>query len=361
VLIATPNLCVDRTSRVPPVVPGGVLRASSVEVTAGGKGVNVARVARAHGHRATVVALAASRDRDRLLGLLADEGAEVVAVDSPGYARVGTIMVEESGRATVLNEPGTEIDELTWARYRDAVAERLDGARLLVGAGSLPPGAPVDGYHQLIGLAAARGVPTVLDTSPAPLRAALTARPELVTPNLEEAEAALRGGSGALLVAAADPVADGAGADVAARADEAARALCALGAQRAAVTAGAAGVAFSDGVRTDWVRTVQTRVVSAVGAGDSFVGGLALGLLESDGDARAPGQRALCSEHRYASLGRLGYEAWLDAVIRGAATATASCERLLAGGVDPARAAELLAELRALAAKHRDAGDRRAG
>jgi sugar/nucleoside kinase (ribokinase family) len=110
------------------------------------------------------------------------------------------------------------------------------------------------------------------------------------------------------------------------------------------VTAGAAGVAFSDGVRTDWVRTVPTRVVSAVGAGDSFVGGLALGLLEAGVDARA-----------------LGHEAWLDAVIRGAATATASCERLLAGGVDPARAAELLAELRALAEEQRGAADRRAG
>ncbi|MBO0875393.1 MAG: hypothetical protein J2P19_18580 [Pseudonocardia sp.] len=345
-LIATPNLCVDRTSRVPTVVPGGVLRASSVEVTAGGKGVNVARVARAHGHRATLVALAANLDRDRLLGLLADEGAEVVAVDSPGYARVGTIMVEESGRATVLNEPGTELDEPTWARYLDAVAERLDGARLLVCAGSLPPGAPVDGYTELIRLAGASGVATILDTAPAPLRAALAARPELVTPNLEEAEAALHGGSGALLVGT-DGGTDHAGASVAARAGEAARALCALGARRAAVTAGAAGVAFSDGVRTDWVRTVSTRVVSAVGAGDSFVGGLALGLLEAGGDARAPGE--------------LGYEAWLDAVIRGAATATASCERLLAGGVDPARAAELLAELRALAMRHRDAGDRRAG
>jgi hypothetical protein len=191
---------------------------------------------------------------------------------------------------------------------------------------------------ELVRLAGAAGVPAVLDTAPAPLLAALAGGPDLVAPNLEEAEAAIHGDSGTLLVGAealnADGNADGNtdGTVVAARAGEAARALCALGARRAAVTAGAAGVAFSDGVRTDWVPTVPTRVVSAVGAGDSFVGGLALGLVAAGGNARS-----------------LGYEVWLDAVVRGAATATASCERLLAGGVDPARAAELEARLRTLA------------
>ena len=35
VLIATPNLCLDRTVRVAEVVPGSVLRGREVEVTAG--------------------------------------------------------------------------------------------------------------------------------------------------------------------------------------------------------------------------------------------------------------------------------------------------------------------------------------
>src|ERR1700709_520804 len=84
VLIATPNLCLDRTQLVPELVLGGVMRARSVEVTAGGKGVNIARVARAHHQRATVVGLFADRDRERLLRLLAEEGADVVDVPMPG-------------------------------------------------------------------------------------------------------------------------------------------------------------------------------------------------------------------------------------------------------------------------------------
>ena len=39
---------------------------------------------------------------------------------------------------------------------------------------------------------------------------------------------------------------------------------------------------------------------------------------------------------------------WAAATLRGSATASASCEQLRAGGVDPDRAAELLAQLREL-------------
>src|SRR6185503_17425043 len=43
-LIATPNITIDRTVRLPELRPGSVLRPSRALATAGGKGVNVARV-----------------------------------------------------------------------------------------------------------------------------------------------------------------------------------------------------------------------------------------------------------------------------------------------------------------------------
>jgi sugar/nucleoside kinase (ribokinase family) len=85
-------------------------------------------------------------------------------------------------------------------------------------------------------------------------------------------------------------------------------------------TAGAAGV--------DWVPTVPVDVVSAVGAGDSFLGGVVLAL-----DA----------------AGGAGDVDWVGAVVRGTATATASCEQLRAGGVDPGRVDVLVEQIRAAA------------
>jgi 1-phosphofructokinase family hexose kinase len=320
VLIATPNLCLDRTELVSAVVPGGVLRAKSVEVTAGGKGVNVARVLRAFGHHPPIVGLVAERDGATLRELLAGEGATVVGVPAPGYLRQAIIMIEEQvGRTTVLNEPGTRLPPAAWADYREAVRAQLPGQTLLVCIGSLPPGAPLDGYGQLVELARAAGALSVVDSAPGPLAATLSSHPDLVTPNLEEAEAALAGDAGEVLRASDD--------DVVERAGRAALALCARGARCAAVTAGGQGVAFAaTGGEVHWVPAVPVDVLSAVGAGDSFVGGLALELLEMGADSATPPTT----------------EQWLAALHRATATAAASCEQLRAGGVDPARVAELL-------------------
>jgi 1-phosphofructokinase family hexose kinase len=321
VLIATPNLCLDRTELVSAVVPGGVLRAKSVEVTAGGKGVNVARVLRAFGHQPPIVGLVAERDGATLRELLAEEGATVVGVPAPGYLRQAIIMIEERvGRTTVLNEPGTTLPPAVWADYRAAVRAQLPGRRLLVCIGSLPPGAPLDGYGQLVELARAAGALSVVDSAPRPLAATLSFHPDLVTPNLEEAEAALAGDTGEVLHASDQ--------DVPQRAGQAALELCARGARCAAVTAGGQGVAFAaTGGEVHWVPAVPVDVVSAVGAGDSFVGGLAIELLGMAGaDSVTPPTT----------------QQWLAALQRATATAAASCEQLRAGGVDPARVAELL-------------------
>ena len=62
-------------------------------------------------------------------------------------------------------------------------------------AGSLPPGAPVDGYARLARLAAAAGARAAIDIDGEPLLAALAAKPWLVKVNAREA-ATITGGSG---------------------------------------------------------------------------------------------------------------------------------------------------------------------
>lgn len=322
-LIATPNLCLDRTQFVAELVPGAVMRALEVEVTAGGKGVNIARVVRTHGRHATLVGLVADNDRGHLLGMLHSEGADVIDVPMPGDARMAMIMIERTtGRITILNEPGSTLPAASWLHYRSAVERALPGRRVLACSGSLPPGAPVDAYGQLVSLAHRAGTLALVDTGPAALRASLASGPDLVAPNLSEAEAAISDSPGTVL--------SDADTDVRERATAAALTLCELGAQAAAVTAGADGaalvVARSKEVR--WVPTVPVVVVSAVGAGDSFLAGVMLAIHSS-----APGT---CVD-------------WTEALLRGVATATASCEQLRAGGVDPWRVDELLGRIRDLA------------
>ena len=56
-LVAGPNLTIDRTAVLGELRPGEVLRFDRVVVTPGGKGLNVARAALALGHSALLVSL----------------------------------------------------------------------------------------------------------------------------------------------------------------------------------------------------------------------------------------------------------------------------------------------------------------
>jgi fructose-1-phosphate kinase PfkB-like protein len=162
VLIAGPNLTIDRTSRIPSLRPGEVLRVEDVAVTPGGKGLNVARAARALGVPAALVAFVPGRTGRAAAELIGDEGVELRAVPVSGEIR-STSVILEPGRATVLNEPGPPLRDGDWA----ALEAALDGAwgahRVLVCSGSLPPASPPDGYGRLVALARAAGRLSVVD------------------------------------------------------------------------------------------------------------------------------------------------------------------------------------------------------
>src|SRR3954471_4735604 len=187
-LIAGPNLTIDRTSTIPQLRPGDVLRLADVVVTPGGKGLNVARAALALGVPARLVAFVPGHTGRASAALIAAEGIDLVAVPAPGEIRSTSVILEPTGRATVLNEPGPALGPGDWDAYEAALRAALDDHAVLVGSGSPPRGAPHDGYGRLVALAHAEGRRAVVDANPAALRAALGAGPDVVTPNLAEAE-----------------------------------------------------------------------------------------------------------------------------------------------------------------------------
>jgi 1-phosphofructokinase family hexose kinase len=308
VLIAGPNLTIDRTLTIEELRAGEVLRFDAVAVTPGGKGVNVARVARALGTPALLVGFTPGRTGAAAAGLLADEGLELEAVPGGGELRSTAVVLERSGRVTVMNEPGPPIGPEDWERYEATVAASLEGHAVLICSGSVPPGTPPNGYGRLAELAAGAGARTIVDVSGPALGAALESSPAVVCPNLAEAEGLLQGRADET-VEAGDPSA------VRERAADAAAELVRRGAQVAVVTAGAAGAAVAEGDAVTWYRAHAVTVRNPIGAGDALVGGLAAALERGEP---------------------------LDRAVRaGLATAAASVETATAGEIDPERAAEL--------------------
>jgi 1-phosphofructokinase family hexose kinase len=308
-LIAGPNLTIDRTLAIDELRPGEVLRFDDVVVTPGGKGVNVARVARALKAPAVLVVFTPGRTGQAAAGLLADEGLDVETVPVGGEVRSAAVVLERRGRVTVMNEPGPRLGAGDWERYERAVAERLDDHAVLACSGSTPPGFPEDGYARLVQLARERGALAVVDANGPRLAAALQGRPDFVTPNLAEAEGLLSGRADET-VEAGDP------GEVRQRAVVAATGLVARGARTAIVSAGAAGAAVlvADG-EPRWHPAPRVEVRNPIGAGDALVGGLCVAL------------------ERGEPLG--------NAVAGALAIAAASVETAKAGAVDPSRAREL--------------------
>ncbi len=313
-LVVTPNLCFDRTLWVDRFEAGTVSRPDRVVVTAGGKGVNVARTLRDLGHRPLVIGLVPAQQGDLLVRMLREEGAVLHPIPVPGAVRSATIVIERSGRATVLNEPGPAVSAGERDALVEAVATSLDVAEtdapVVVCSGSLPPGLPVDTYAAICRLVHEYGGVVLVDAAREVLAATLAACPDLVTPNLDEAEGLMTG-----------TVTESSGQeddieDVRTRALQAACGLRERGARRAVVTAGVHGAAYVEAEQMGWVEAPRVEVTNPIGAGDSFVGGLA---------------------------GRLaaGGHDWWDAVRYAVTVASAAVEQPGAGRVDAGRARAL--------------------
>jgi 1-phosphofructokinase family hexose kinase len=315
VVIAGPNLTIDRTLMIDELRPGEVLRFERAVVTPGGKGVNVARVAREMGASAVLVGFVPGRTGAAGAALLADEGIALRGVEVGGELRSTAVVLERSGRVTVFNEPGPSLAPGEWERFEDAVGDALSGEgegrqRVLACSGSLPPGAPGDAYARLVAIAHERRALAIVDVGGDQLAAAVAAGADIVTPNLAEAE-------GLLLGRADESVEAGDLAAVRERAVAAARALVERGPARAVVTAAEAGAAVADGWMVRWLAARSVAEVrNPIGAGDALVGGLALALERG--------------------------EEFRTAVALGMVCGAASVETDVAGVVVPARVAALL-------------------
>lgn len=256
IVTLTPNPSLDRTLDIDLLVRGEVVRARRSSVEAGGKGVNVTRVLVANGHRSRAVLPVGGSEGDHLQALVAAIGLEVVAVPVTGEVRTNISLVEPDGAVTKINAPGPTLRPDEVDTLEKATLAALDGADWLAGCGSLPPGAPEDLYGRLVASGHTAGVRVAVDTSGAPLAAAVAAAPDVIKPNVEELAAV----AGEDLRTLGDVVA-------------AAARLHAAGIGAVVVSLGADGAVLVDADGAVHAETPPVTPVSNVGAGDSLLAG----------------------------------------------------------------------------------------
>ncbi|MGO4690764.1 1-phosphofructokinase family hexose kinase [Glaciibacter sp. 2TAF33] len=267
IVTLTPNPSLDRTVELAePLTRGAVQRAVAAHQEPGGKGVNICLALTASG--VPSLAILPGDDSDPVLVALRAQGIPHLALPIGATLRSNIAITEPDGATTKLNEPGPELSQEQQGALIELTVREADGADWLVLAGSLPPGVPATFYgditRELRRRFGDRAPRVAIDSSGAPLAAAIPAGPDLIKPNAEEL-AELTGFPDAAALEA-DP----------ALAATVARTLVDAGVGAVLATLGSHGAALvtADGC---WLAVGPPIVArSTVGAGDSALAGYLL-------------------------------------------------------------------------------------
>ena len=269
-LTVTPNPCIEKTVTLPKLTPGAVHRIAPGEVTvsAGGKGLNAARVATRCGCRTVALSWVGRRQREWMDGLLDAEGVEHEFVLTGCNTR-STYNLLGHGTKTEIIEEGEPLTLADGTAMLEAFARWLPQAKLVAICGSYPPARePIFHRHAglLCGMARRAGVPVIYDgKGPAFELAVRSATPPwMIKPNLEEAETLLR-------------------REIRTPAGElaAVRDLLRTGARVVVLSCGERGAYLGHPGGIEWLASPAVPEISGVGSGDALVGAFAARFLES--------------------------------------------------------------------------------
>ncbi len=187
ILTITLNPALDVATSCEQLQPSHKLRCTRAERFPGGGGINVARVVHRLGGDCLALYLAGGLVGQRLRDLILAEQVPTHCLPINGETRESFSVLEScTGREYRFVLPGPDVTPLEWQSCVDFVTAIEPVPRYVVLSGSLPPTLPVGSYAQLATMAHARGCKVVLDSSGAPLAAALAAGVYMIKPSLRE-------------------------------------------------------------------------------------------------------------------------------------------------------------------------------
>lgn len=286
IITVTLNPAVDIATDVAEVIADTKLRCGPPQFDPGGGGVNVARAVMKLGGRATALIAMAGVTGEMLAAMLRAEAVDAHAIEVSGQTRQSfTARETTTGKLYRFVTPGPPWTDQNSDSLSATLASVMKPDCFVVVSGSFPPGADEKLVHRLCAQARATGAHAIVDTS-GPVLHALAHRagaPPVHTLRMDMDEALTT--SGRALKTPPDFAAYGAE-------------LVSTGvAEHVVIGMGPTG---SVGVSADEQLMASRPVmapISAVGAGDSFVGAMTLSLAcgRSFADAVADGTAAAAS------------------------------------------------------------------
>lgn len=261
----TLNAAIDKTYYLSGFAAGKVSRVDKVIAMPGGKGLNVARVARLLGEDVLTTGFAGGYNGQFIQRELDRQQIPHRFVEIPGESRIClNIMDERTGESTELLEPGPAVGTDDFARMGDLLEELAEESAVMVFSGSIPGTGHQQQYRLLLERVHAKDVLTILDTSGEALLQGVQAKPFMIKPNASEAARLFAGCGNASAALSLE--------------EEIPRLQQLSGIGCIAVSRGAQGALA--GCRDGLYHISAARItpVNPVGSGDAFVAGMACGL-----------------------------------------------------------------------------------
>ncbi len=189
IITVTLNAAIDKSLSVPNFRLGRRHRTVEQRTAAGGKGVNIARALKALGQPVIATGLAGGSTGTHIVEQLTEESILNDFVRIREDSRTNTSVLDPTnGEQTEINERGPAVSEREIELFLDKLLYLARGAAVIVFAGSLPRGVDPGIYARMIRDLQRSDVTTVIDTDGEPLRQAVRAEPDVVSPNVLEAE-----------------------------------------------------------------------------------------------------------------------------------------------------------------------------
>lgn len=256
----TLNVAIDKAYQVDAFQTGEVNRVRVCTNTAGGKGLNVAKVAKICGEETAASGFVGGHAGAYVVDMLRAEGVVCDFVHTKNETRSCINILADDGSTTEFLEPGAEIYPEELQEFLEKFPAIVDRSDVITISGSVPAGIGTDMYGKLIAMAKEKGKKVILDTSGELLKRGVEAKPTMIKPNTDEIQALL-----GVSVKNRDEVIEGA------------KKLQSMGIEVVVVSLGGEGslAVTKEGVFS--AKPPKIQVVNTVGCGDSMVAAFAVG------------------------------------------------------------------------------------
>ncbi len=256
------NPSIDRYIVVRNLVKDDANRAEAICDRPGGKGINVSKVVRELGGRTRAFSLTGGLTGEMLKELVRGLDISMATVEVAGHTRINTILSDvKDGTQTRISAPGPRLTPRDIALFQWKLLALRPRPFLWALGGSLPQGTPPSTYQKFVLALQKSGTPCILDTDDEALKLGVRARPFMIKPNEYEIARLL----GRRFHGLGDYF-------------EAGRQLVREGVRIVVISLAEKGALYVTREKAFHVQVPDVRATSKLGAGDSLIGGLALGL-----------------------------------------------------------------------------------